>query len=206
MKLSIIGGGGVRVPLLTHGLISRGLPIDRVALFDVDRQRLAMMAGLALLVYRTRLGTAMRATAQNPQVARLMGVDVNRVIAATFIIGAALGAVAAKRTDKRLQDALRDASRVAALEAGVVVDADPGEHRDFLPAKPWNAAVVAVDGQTHLVRRDLGSPGGQELADLAPGVHGHEGSSARPTLGGPVSTWIKRDSHSASSRAYLEER
>ena len=54
----------------------------------------AIMAGLALLVYRTRLGTAMRATAQNPQVARLMGVDVNRVIAATFIIGAALGAVA----------------------------------------------------------------------------------------------------------------
>jgi len=36
----------------------------------------------------------MRATAQNPQVARLMGVDVNRVIAATFVIGAALGAVA----------------------------------------------------------------------------------------------------------------
>jgi branched-chain amino acid transport system permease protein len=54
----------------------------------------AMMAGLALLVYRTRLGTAMRATAQNPQVAGLMGVDVNRVIAVTFVIGAALGAVA----------------------------------------------------------------------------------------------------------------
>ena len=54
----------------------------------------AMMAGLALLVYRTRLGTAMRATAQNPQVAGLMGVDVNRVIAATFIIGAGLAAVA----------------------------------------------------------------------------------------------------------------
>src|SRR4051812_9403945 len=53
-----------------------------------------MMAGLAWLVYRTRLGTAMRATAQNPQVAGLMGIDVNRVIAATFAIGAALGAVA----------------------------------------------------------------------------------------------------------------
>jgi len=53
-----------------------------------------MMAGLALLVYRTRLGTAMRATAQNPLVAGLMGIDVNRVIAVTFIIGAALGAVA----------------------------------------------------------------------------------------------------------------
>jgi branched-chain amino acid transport system permease protein len=54
----------------------------------------AMMSGLALLVYRTPLGTAMRATAQNPQVAGLMGIDTNRVIAATFIIGAALGAVA----------------------------------------------------------------------------------------------------------------
>jgi branched-chain amino acid transport system permease protein len=54
----------------------------------------AMMAGLALLVYKTRLGTAMRATAQNQQVAGLMGIDVNRIIAATFVIGAALGAVA----------------------------------------------------------------------------------------------------------------
>src|SRR5207249_10149867 len=54
----------------------------------------ALMAGLAALVYRTRLGTAMRATAQNPQVAGLMGIDINRVIAATFVIGAALGAVA----------------------------------------------------------------------------------------------------------------
>jgi len=54
----------------------------------------ALMGALALLVYRTRLGTAMRATAQNPQVAGLMGIDVNRVIAATFVIGAALGAVA----------------------------------------------------------------------------------------------------------------
>ena len=55
---------------------------------------LALMSALAWLVYRTPLGTAMRATAQNPQVAGLMGIDVNRVIAATFVIGAALGAVA----------------------------------------------------------------------------------------------------------------
>ena len=53
-----------------------------------------MMAGLAFLVYRTRLGTAMRAVAQNPQVAGLMGIDINRVIAATFVIGAGLAAVA----------------------------------------------------------------------------------------------------------------
>jgi len=53
-----------------------------------------MMSGLAFLVYRTRLGTAMRAVAQNPQVAGLMGIDINRVIAATFVIGAGLAAVA----------------------------------------------------------------------------------------------------------------
>ncbi len=52
------------------------------------------MGGLLLLVYRTKLGMAMRATAQNPAVASLMGVNINRVIAAAFIIGSALGAVA----------------------------------------------------------------------------------------------------------------
>jgi branched-chain amino acid transport system permease protein len=54
----------------------------------------AMMAGLLALVYRTKLGIAMRATSQNPAVAGLMGVDINRVISATFVIGAGLGAVA----------------------------------------------------------------------------------------------------------------
>jgi len=53
-----------------------------------------MMTGLLLLIYRTRLGMAMRATAQNPHVASLMGVNIDRVIAAAFIIGSALAAVA----------------------------------------------------------------------------------------------------------------
>jgi len=53
-----------------------------------------MMGALTLLVYRTKLGIAMRATSQNPQVAGLMGIDIDRVIAFTFIVGAALGAVA----------------------------------------------------------------------------------------------------------------
>jgi len=53
-----------------------------------------LMGGLLWLVHRTRLGIAMRATAQNQQVAGLMGVDVNREIALTFAIGAALGAIA----------------------------------------------------------------------------------------------------------------
>ena len=53
-----------------------------------------MMAGLTLIVYRTRLGVAMRATSQNAHIAGLMGIDINQVIAATFMLGAALAAVA----------------------------------------------------------------------------------------------------------------
>ncbi len=53
-----------------------------------------IMLGLLVLVQRTRLGRAMRATAENPLVAGLMGVNPNAVIAATFAIGAALAAVA----------------------------------------------------------------------------------------------------------------
>ncbi|GMW00010.1 MAG: branched-chain amino acid ABC transporter permease [Candidatus Hydrogenedentota bacterium] len=53
-----------------------------------------MMIGLSMLVKFTRLGKAMRAVAQNPVAARLMGVDVDRVIGSTFLIGGALAGVA----------------------------------------------------------------------------------------------------------------
>ncbi len=53
-----------------------------------------LMIGLLLLVNRTKLGRAMRATAENPRIAGLMGVNANQVIAVTFAIGASLAAVA----------------------------------------------------------------------------------------------------------------
>jgi branched-chain amino acid transport system permease protein len=53
-----------------------------------------ILAGLMYLVNRTKLGRAMRATAENPRVAALMGVRPDMVISATFVIGAALAAVA----------------------------------------------------------------------------------------------------------------
>lgn len=53
-----------------------------------------LMAALVWLITRTRLGRAMRATSENPAVARLMGVDVDRVISFTFVLGSALAAVA----------------------------------------------------------------------------------------------------------------
>jgi len=52
------------------------------------------LVGLMWLVNRTKLGRAMRATAENPRVAALMGVKPDMVISATFIIGAALAALA----------------------------------------------------------------------------------------------------------------
>ncbi len=53
-----------------------------------------IMGGLMLLVNGSRLGRAMRATAENPAIAGLMGVDINRIIALTFVIGSGLGALA----------------------------------------------------------------------------------------------------------------
>ena len=49
---------------------------------------------LTLFVTRTKVGIAMRACAENLRAARLMGIDINQVIAAAFAIGSALAAVA----------------------------------------------------------------------------------------------------------------
>jgi branched-chain amino acid transport system permease protein len=54
----------------------------------------SLMAALLWFIKHTRLGKAMRATEQNPDVAGLMGVDINRIVSFTFLLGSALGAVA----------------------------------------------------------------------------------------------------------------
>ena len=52
-----------------------------------------MMAGLQLLVRSTKLGVAMRATAQDLKACALLGIPVDRIIAITFVIGSAFAAV-----------------------------------------------------------------------------------------------------------------
>lgn len=55
---------------------------------------LIMLLGLHLFVNRTKVGTAIRAVAQDPDTASLMGIHVNRIIALTFFVGGAMGGVA----------------------------------------------------------------------------------------------------------------
>jgi branched-chain amino acid transport system permease protein len=53
-----------------------------------------LMGGLYVFVQRSKLGKAMRATAQDPDAALMMGVDVNRVIMTAFFLGSALAGAA----------------------------------------------------------------------------------------------------------------
>ena len=70
-----------------------GLTIQRAAIFTVG----ALVICAALLWYfvtRTRLGRGMQAVSQDPDTARLMGINVDRIIVVAFILGAVLSAVA----------------------------------------------------------------------------------------------------------------
>lgn len=59
MKLAVIGGAGVRTPLLVHGLTRSDLPIDTISLYDPDHERLDVIASLAArLAGKARVGAA----------------------------------------------------------------------------------------------------------------------------------------------------
>ncbi len=80
--------------LLPNDPIDLGGPVITVTQCMILGTTVVVLAALMYLVNRTKLGRAMRATAENPRVASLMGVKPDMIISATFIIGAALAAVA----------------------------------------------------------------------------------------------------------------
>jgi branched-chain amino acid transport system permease protein len=80
--------------LLPPDPIDLGGPVITVTQCLILGLTVVILSALMWLVNRTKLGRAMRATAENPRVAGLMGVKPDFVISATFIIGAALAAVA----------------------------------------------------------------------------------------------------------------
>ena len=55
---------------------------------------IVLMIGLTLLVWRTTIGKAMRATSFDPEAASMMGIDIDRVISFTFLVGSALAGAA----------------------------------------------------------------------------------------------------------------
>jgi branched-chain amino acid transport system permease protein len=77
----------------------------------------ALMAGLWLFVQRTRLGTAMRATSQDRVMSGLVGIDVNRVISVTFVVGSALAAVAGVLTSLFTTQAKFDMGFLSGMKA-----------------------------------------------------------------------------------------
>ena len=80
--------------LLPTEPINLGGPVISVTQCLILGTTAVILAALMWLVNRTKLGRAMRATAENPRVAALMGVRPDTVISATFVIGASLAAVA----------------------------------------------------------------------------------------------------------------
>jgi branched-chain amino acid transport system permease protein len=85
----VFGPGPLVAPIFTIA----GVTFQRVQLFVVAAS-LVLMILLTLLVSRTRLGKAMRATAFDREAAAMMGIDVDRVIASTFFIGSVLAGAA----------------------------------------------------------------------------------------------------------------
>ena len=79
--------------------LDRNLPVTDTLVIPVKSllvivTALLTLAGLHFFVNHTKLGTAIRAVAQDPDTASLMGVPVKRVIALTFFVGGALGGLA----------------------------------------------------------------------------------------------------------------
>ena len=89
------GGFSERISLFTLPLNDRDITIaiqyTSIVIIVVG---IVMLVGLNYLVNATRLGKAIRSVAQDRNTSYLMGVDVNRIIALTFLIGGALGGAA----------------------------------------------------------------------------------------------------------------
>jgi branched-chain amino acid transport system permease protein len=78
----------------THGGLDFGLITFSYMQILIVAVTIALLLGLNALVFRTRIGTAMRATAQDKVMSSLVGINSNRIISTTFAIGAALAAAA----------------------------------------------------------------------------------------------------------------
>lgn len=84
---------GLPGPLFRAAFSVAGRPVTVVQVLVVATS-IGLMIALTLLVGRTRLGKAMRATAYDREAAAMMGIDTDRVITSTFFIGSVLAGAA----------------------------------------------------------------------------------------------------------------
>jgi branched-chain amino acid transport system permease protein len=82
---------------------------------------IAMMAGLTVMLRRTRLGKAIRAVAENQRAARLLGINVDRIIALSFVISSALGGAAGVLYALAVNSITHDMGRALELKGLAVI-------------------------------------------------------------------------------------
>ncbi|MCH2625547.1 MAG: branched-chain amino acid ABC transporter permease [Actinomycetota bacterium] len=97
LSVVLLGPGAKSYPALPSWLSQKRSLLG----FDIEGTKLVVlvtaavsMAGLWFLVERTKTGRAMRAVAEDKEIAALMGIDVNRTIVTTFAVGGAMAGVA----------------------------------------------------------------------------------------------------------------
>ncbi len=83
----------IATPVLGQGAAARAVSIDLIDLVILGTTAVLLVA-LELLVFHTKLGMAMRAVSFDAETASLLGIHVDRVISATFVLGSALAAAA----------------------------------------------------------------------------------------------------------------
>ncbi len=116
-----------------------------------------VMTGLYILIHKTRLGRAIRAASENQASAALTGVNLNRIISATFMIGAALAAL-----------------------AGVMMASEYGNAHFYMGFAPGMKAFTAA------VLGGIGHLGGAMLGGLLLGIIEQLGSGYLSDLTGGV--------------------
>jgi len=89
VKLTGFNGGNVNL-LASTGVALRFTLKDLIVILLA----VSLMTGLYLFVQKTTLGKAMRATAQNRDAAKMLGIDIDKVITATFMLGGGLAGAA----------------------------------------------------------------------------------------------------------------
>jgi branched-chain amino acid transport system permease protein len=103
-------------PLISHPFIVAGARITMLEIVIIISCILIML-GLHLFISRTKVGRAMRATAQDKKMASLVGIDINKIISLTFIIGSGLAAAGGLMVSMYISTTRFDVGYLAGIKA-----------------------------------------------------------------------------------------